>query len=85
MNPSEFLDLAFGLLTQVNEATVDQYFTDDPSGITYVRVELSIFSKTMINLKMNALWSDERTLEYAAKGSIEWNSKISHLLLENPV
>jgi hypothetical protein len=84
MTPNEYIDQNFALLGQFNTQASDQYFTDDPSQVTYCKLTLVVVSKDIMSLVMEAAWMDGRTMNYSAQGNAAWQHKIALLLLENP-
>jgi len=81
MTPSEFIDLAFGLFSQVSELALTQYFTDDPSGVTYCKISLVEVSKGTSAMALDARWSNNTVLAYAATGPDAWQQKTAQSLL----
>ena len=85
MTPSEFIDLCFSLLAQFNAFTAEQYFDRDPEHVTYCKLSLTLKSPGVVELVMSGAWDDARVMSYSATGAIDWQSKVAHLLLYNPV
>ena len=79
--PSGFVTAAFDLLADASSIIIDQYFEDEPSGITYVKISLAEESVDVLVMNLMVTWSDSSTISHSAQGPRTWHQAVAEGLL----
>lgn len=84
MSPRELVDLAFELLDDTNSVAIDEYFTDDPSGITYCKIALAEPQEKVVSMALQATWFNGSQRIDTAEGPREWQHAVALFLVSTP-
>jgi len=84
MTPTEFIKMAFVLLSQVSSLMLTEYFTDDPSGVTVSKIALEEVAKGITEMTLNITWANTTVLSYTATGATAWQETTALGLIETP-